>query len=48
MVVDTSWIFGYIAMGCFSLIAIAVTIKAIGFLFPKKEKKEKNKVEEGE
>lgn len=31
---------------CFSLIAIAVTIKAVSFLFPKKEKK--NKVEEGE
>lgn len=47
MVVDTSWIFGYIAMGCFSIVAIALTIKAISFLFPKREKKEKETKDKG-
>lgn len=38
MVVDTSWIFGYVVMACFSIIVIAITIKAISYLFPKRNK----------
>lgn len=36
--IDNSWVFGYIIMGCFSVVAIALTIKGIGYLFPKKNK----------
>lgn len=40
--IDNSWMLGMVMTTCFSLGVLAVTIKLLTFIFPKKEKKEKS------
>lgn len=44
--IDNSWVLGIVMTFSFSIAVIAILIKLLSWIFPKKEKK--NKVKEGE